>query len=191
MDVVRHTVPDNVHQLHVQQPSTYEKPEAASAVLGSWWWAVCRPKHVDFQKIWNNKSLIHCCILLDCFLMNCAMMHGSTNVKFHALFPTLQISNSNCNETARHALKNRAELNGNLMTHFESCILHRAEISWKLQRHQFYEFQCRRGFYEDSKQYIMAPPSFRWVLYKGYMHQHYLETIRSKTRFITSFLTRA
>jgi hypothetical protein len=29
-------VPDNVHQLHVQQPSTYAKPEAASAVLGSW-----------------------------------------------------------------------------------------------------------------------------------------------------------
>jgi hypothetical protein len=28
-------VPDNVHQLHVQQPSTYEKPKAASAVLGS------------------------------------------------------------------------------------------------------------------------------------------------------------
>jgi len=28
-------VPDDVHQLHVQQPSTYEKPEAASAVLGS------------------------------------------------------------------------------------------------------------------------------------------------------------
>ena len=30
-----HTVPDNVYQLHIQQPSTYEKPEAASAVLGS------------------------------------------------------------------------------------------------------------------------------------------------------------
>ena len=30
-----HTVPDNVHQLHAQQPSTYAKPEAASAVLGS------------------------------------------------------------------------------------------------------------------------------------------------------------
>jgi hypothetical protein len=30
-----HTVPDNVHQLHVQQRSTFEKPEAASAVLGS------------------------------------------------------------------------------------------------------------------------------------------------------------
>ena len=28
-------VPDNVHQLHVQQPSTYAKPKAASAVLGS------------------------------------------------------------------------------------------------------------------------------------------------------------
>jgi hypothetical protein len=31
---VEHTLPD-VHQLHVQQPSTFEKPEAASAVLGS------------------------------------------------------------------------------------------------------------------------------------------------------------
>jgi len=29
------TVPDNVHQLHDQQPPTYEKAEAASAVLGS------------------------------------------------------------------------------------------------------------------------------------------------------------
>jgi hypothetical protein len=28
-------VPDNVRHLHVQQPSTYKKPEAASAVLGS------------------------------------------------------------------------------------------------------------------------------------------------------------
>jgi len=26
---------DNVHKLHVQQPFTYKKPEAASAVLGS------------------------------------------------------------------------------------------------------------------------------------------------------------
>ena len=36
-----------VQQLHVQQPSTYAKLEAASAVLGSWRWAVCRPKHVE------------------------------------------------------------------------------------------------------------------------------------------------
>ena len=28
-------LPDNVQQLHVQQPSMYAKPEAASAVLGS------------------------------------------------------------------------------------------------------------------------------------------------------------
>jgi len=28
-----HSVPDNVHQLHAKQPSTYEKPESASAVL--------------------------------------------------------------------------------------------------------------------------------------------------------------
>jgi len=41
-------------QAHVQQPSTYEKPEAASAVLGSWWWAVCRPKHVELQCAWQR-----------------------------------------------------------------------------------------------------------------------------------------
>ena len=32
---LEHTLPDSVQQLHVQQPSTYAKPEAASAVLGS------------------------------------------------------------------------------------------------------------------------------------------------------------
>jgi len=32
-----------------KQPSTYEKPEAAGADLGSWWWAVCRPKHVELH----------------------------------------------------------------------------------------------------------------------------------------------
>ena len=31
----RQAVPDNVHKLHVQQPSTYKKPEVASAVLDS------------------------------------------------------------------------------------------------------------------------------------------------------------
>ena len=31
----QYTVPDNVHQLHVQQTSMYKKPEAASAFLGS------------------------------------------------------------------------------------------------------------------------------------------------------------
>jgi len=42
-------VPDNIHHLHVQQRFTNEKPEAASAVLGSLWWAVCRPKHVELH----------------------------------------------------------------------------------------------------------------------------------------------
>ena len=40
---------DSVQQPHVQQPSTYAKPEAASAVLGSWWWAVCSPKHIELH----------------------------------------------------------------------------------------------------------------------------------------------
>jgi hypothetical protein len=44
-----HTVPDNVQQLQVHQPSTYEKPEAASTVLGSSWWGVCHPKHVELH----------------------------------------------------------------------------------------------------------------------------------------------
>jgi hypothetical protein len=34
-------------QLHIRQPSTCGKPEAACAVLGSLWWAACRPKHVE------------------------------------------------------------------------------------------------------------------------------------------------
>ena len=49
VDVARHGVPGNVHQLHIQQLSTYDKPEAASAVLGSRWWAVCRLKHAEFH----------------------------------------------------------------------------------------------------------------------------------------------
>jgi len=42
-------LPDSVQQLHVQQPSTHAKPEAATVVLGSWWWAVCSPKHVGLH----------------------------------------------------------------------------------------------------------------------------------------------
>ena len=30
-----------------RQPQTYVKPEAAITVLSSWWWAVCRLKHVE------------------------------------------------------------------------------------------------------------------------------------------------
>jgi hypothetical protein len=33
--------------LSVQQAFIYAKPEAANAVLSSWWWAVCRPKYIE------------------------------------------------------------------------------------------------------------------------------------------------
>ena len=56
--VVRHCVPDNVPHLHVQQPFTYKKPEADSAVLGSWWWAVCRPKHVELHIKWTLSGTV-------------------------------------------------------------------------------------------------------------------------------------
>ena len=39
-----------------------KKPEAASAVLGSWWWAVCRPKHVELYintEQYNFDTLLH------------------------------------------------------------------------------------------------------------------------------------
>jgi len=42
-----YTLPDSIQQPHVQQPPTYAKPEAASAVLGSWWWVMCLPKHAE------------------------------------------------------------------------------------------------------------------------------------------------
>jgi hypothetical protein len=30
-------------------PRYYKKSQAANAVLGSWWWALCRPKHVEIH----------------------------------------------------------------------------------------------------------------------------------------------
>jgi hypothetical protein len=75
------TLPDNVQKLHVRQPSTYAKPEAASAVLGFWWWAVCRPKHVELHikqgiiKFWY--TVASCWVFL---CKKCTMVHGSTKV---------------------------------------------------------------------------------------------------------------
>jgi len=40
---------DSVQQPQRPQPFTYAKPEAVSAVLKSWWWAVGRPKHVELH----------------------------------------------------------------------------------------------------------------------------------------------
>jgi len=39
----------------------HAKPEAVSAVLGSWWWVVCRPKHVELHINMNdiNDTLLH------------------------------------------------------------------------------------------------------------------------------------
>ena len=40
-----------------RQPKTYVKPETAITVLSSWWWAVCRPKHVEQLR---NIGIINC-----------------------------------------------------------------------------------------------------------------------------------
>jgi hypothetical protein len=52
-------------------------PTTHSAVLGSWWWAVCRPKRVELHIKYEIKILIHCCILLDflCELYYDARIH--------------------------------------------------------------------------------------------------------------------
>ena len=66
---VWHTVPDNVLQLHFQQPSTYEKPEAASVVLGSWWLAVCSP-----ETCWASYKygiIKFCYIVASCWIFIC------------------------------------------------------------------------------------------------------------------------
>jgi hypothetical protein len=63
-------------------PQYYAKPEAACAVLGSWWWAVCHPKHAEFhlkQGIIKFLYTVASCWVFLC--KNCTMMHGSTNVK--------------------------------------------------------------------------------------------------------------
>jgi hypothetical protein len=77
------------------------KAEAASAVLGSWWWAVCGPKHVELCvcvcvyiyiyiykyeiKFWY--TVASCWI----FYVNCTMMQGSTNIKW---YPTVSFLHS-------------------------------------------------------------------------------------------------
>jgi hypothetical protein len=54
----------------------YTKPEDASAVLGSWWWAVCRAKHVELHiKFWYTVASYWI------FFVNCTTMHGSTNIR--------------------------------------------------------------------------------------------------------------
>jgi len=70
---------DSVQQLHVQEPSTYAKPKAASAVLGSWWCGVlpetCCVLHKYELKFWY--TVASCWI----FFVNYTTMHRSTNIK--------------------------------------------------------------------------------------------------------------
>jgi hypothetical protein len=67
-----------------QEPATEAcvKPEAAITVLSSWWWAVCRPKHVEQLRnngIINSTTLLH---LVGSFHEIYITMHGSMNIKF-------------------------------------------------------------------------------------------------------------
>jgi hypothetical protein len=72
--------PESVQQIQVQQPPTHAKPEAASAVLGSWWWMdgvspeTCWDSYKYKIKFWY--TLASCWI----FYMNYIIMHGSTNI---------------------------------------------------------------------------------------------------------------
>jgi hypothetical protein len=57
------------------------KPEAANRVCSSWWWAVCRLKHVrPSNKFWSNKCYykVATCWL---FLLIHTAIHGSMNIK--------------------------------------------------------------------------------------------------------------
>jgi len=68
---------DAVHQPHVQQPSTYAKPEAASTVLGSWWWAVCLPETcwASYKYEINFDTLLH---LVEFFIWTVKLIPWST-----------------------------------------------------------------------------------------------------------------
>jgi len=72
---------DAVQQPQVQQPFTYAKPEAASAVLGSWWWAVCRPKHVELHintenKFWYTVASCWIFFCMNCFVFIVLLLEG-------------------------------------------------------------------------------------------------------------------
>ena len=63
-----------------RQPRTFVKPEAAITVLSSWWWAVCRPKHVEQLRntgIINSATRLH---LVGSFYEIYITMHGSMNI---------------------------------------------------------------------------------------------------------------
>jgi len=79
------------NNLNIQQPFTYAKPDAANAVLSSWWWAVCRPKRGASYKhgIINFDTLLH---LVGYFCMNCLIHHfQGKGVAGYYSFPDIRI----------------------------------------------------------------------------------------------------
>ena len=69
-----------VGRCKVAYASTYAKPEAACAVLGSWWWTVCRPKHVELylkQGITKFRYTVAPCWVFHC--KNCLSDHVKQN----------------------------------------------------------------------------------------------------------------
>jgi hypothetical protein len=76
-------VPDNVHQLHVQQSSTYEKTGSCQCsfrhlMMGGVSPETCWSSY-KYEIIKKFDTLSH---FVGFFFMNCTMTHGSTNVKF-------------------------------------------------------------------------------------------------------------
>jgi hypothetical protein len=79
----RYTLPDNVQQRHVRQP-----PTILCKTRGCLWsFRLLMMGGVAPETCWasfnirNNKSLIHCCILLAFSVRNYTIMHGSTIIK--------------------------------------------------------------------------------------------------------------
>ena len=71
-----------------RQPKTYVKPESALTVLSSWWWAVCRPKHVDQLRnigIINSTTRLHLVIsFYENYITMHARIHGHEVHEHHA-----------------------------------------------------------------------------------------------------------
>ena len=62
------------------KPSTLLcKTEAACAVLGSWWWAVCRPKHVDNVQQLHVRNLPRYYANQRLFVQFCLLMVGGVS----------------------------------------------------------------------------------------------------------------
>jgi hypothetical protein len=61
------------------------KPEAGNTVYNSWWWAVCRSKHVDPSKNFGIINSITSFILLV-FLLSHTTLHGSMNIKVYPVY---------------------------------------------------------------------------------------------------------